>query len=56
MTNLGISPEASMPEKADRCRYHAGKEADESGECDTLLIPSHTKNKGASAIFTINWR
>jgi hypothetical protein len=23
---------------------------------DALLIPGHTKNKGASAIFTINWR
>ena len=31
------------------------KEADESGECDALLIPSHTTNKGASAIFGINW-
>ena len=33
------------------------KEADESGEStrDSLLIPSHTTNKGASAIFGINW-
>jgi len=31
------------------------KEADKSGECDALLIPSHTTNKGASAIFGINW-
>ena len=33
------------------------KEADESGECDahSLLIPSRTTKKGASAIFGINW-
>jgi len=23
--------------------------------CDSLLIPSHTINKGASAIFAIDW-
>jgi hypothetical protein len=56
MTNLVTSTEASVFEKPTAADIADRKEADESGECDaySLLIRSHTTNKGASAIFGIN--
>jgi hypothetical protein len=44
-----------MFEKPTAADITTGKKLTKSGECDALLIPSHTTNKGASAIFGINW-
>ena len=47
-----------MSEKPTGARYHDRKEADETGKCDArpAADPERTTDKGASAIFAINWR
>ena len=57
MTNLGTSPEASMSEQLAAADITTGKKLTKAANatCDSLLIPSHTINKGASAIFAIDW-
>jgi hypothetical protein len=57
MTNLVTSPEASMFEKPTAADITTGKKLTKAANAtrDSLLIPSHTTNKGASAIFGINW-
>jgi len=46
-----------MFEKTDRADITTGKKLTKAANatCDSLLIPSHTIYKGASAIFRINW-
>jgi hypothetical protein len=57
MTNLVTSPEASMFEKPTATDITTGKKLTKAANAtrDSLLIPSHTTNKAASAIFGINW-
>jgi hypothetical protein len=57
MTNLGTSPEASTSEKPTAGDITTGKKPTRVANAtrDSLLIPSHTTNKGASAIFVVNW-
>jgi hypothetical protein len=57
MTNLGTSPEASMSEKPTAADITTGKKLTKAANVtrDSLLIPSRTTNKGASAIFEKNW-
>ena len=55
MTNSGTSPEASMPEKPTAADITTGKKLTKAANATrgSLMIPSHTTNKGASAIFRI---
>jgi hypothetical protein len=57
MTNLGTSPAASMFEKRTAADITTGKKLTKATNAtrDSLLILSHTTNKGASTIFGINW-
>jgi len=56
MTNLGTSPEASMSEKPTGADITTEKKLTKAANATrvSLLIPSHTTKKGASAIFGIN--
>ena len=56
MTNLVTSPEAPMFEKPTAADITTGKKLTKAANAtrDSLLIPSHTTNKGSSAIFRIN--
>jgi hypothetical protein len=53
MTNLVTSPEASMFEKPTAADITTGKKLTKAANAtrDSLLIPSHTTNKGASRNF-----
>jgi len=55
MTNLGTSPEASMSEQLAAADITTGKKLTKAANAtrDSLPIPSHARNKGASAIFGI---
>ena len=57
MTNLGTSPEASMSEQLAAADITTGKKLTKAANAtrDSLLVSGHTTNKGASAVFGINW-
>jgi len=56
MTNSVTSPEASIFRNLTAADIRTGKKLTKAANAtrDSLLIPSHTTNKGSSAIFRIN--